>query len=256
MKIILGPAGSPSSSTIDGIKVVKELGLGAMEVQFSHGIRMSLELASIVGKEARKEGIKLSVHAPYYINLASADAKIVAASRNRIIDTCQRAQLMGARCVIFHPGYYGENVNEKIKKEIISLIKTNEKNGWDVQLCPETTGRKSQFGSLEEILLLSKETGCSYCIDVSHILAREGSVDYDNILERLPEGHTHFHFAGIEYGTRGEKRHLICNKEEFKIFAQAIMKNKRSSTIISESPITWKDSLMMKAVFQEFGYEF
>src|SRR3989338_2094963 len=104
-QILLGPAGSPAASTLDGIAAVKQLGLQAMEVQFTHGIVMSLGLAERIC-DANKHGISLSIHAPYYITLAS-DEK-AAASRKRILDSCERGHLMGAGRIVFHPGYYGK----------------------------------------------------------------------------------------------------------------------------------------------------
>ncbi|HDD72591.1 MAG TPA: endonuclease IV, partial [Candidatus Aenigmarchaeota archaeon] len=78
--IKLGPAGSPESSTLEGISRVRELGLHCMEVQFSHGIKMGNMLAKRCGIEAKRLGIELSIHAPYYINLASEDEKKIKAS--------------------------------------------------------------------------------------------------------------------------------------------------------------------------------
>ena len=83
-KILLGPAGSPVSSTLDGIRKVKELGLQAMEVEFVRGIGMSNELAKKCGAAAKEENIQLSIHAPYYINLASPE-KATTNSRKVIV---------------------------------------------------------------------------------------------------------------------------------------------------------------------------
>ena len=75
MKILLGPAGTPGKSTLDGISVLEKLGLQAMEVQFSHGVGMGLPHAKQIGKENEKYKKELSIHAPYYINLISTEKK-------------------------------------------------------------------------------------------------------------------------------------------------------------------------------------
>ena len=111
MQIFLGPAGIPISAkggTKEGIKKVKELGLHAMEVEFTHGVNMKNELAREVSQVREETGIKLSVHAPYFINLASQDPEKIKASKQRILQSCERAHYMGASPVVFHPGYYGK----------------------------------------------------------------------------------------------------------------------------------------------------
>ena len=96
MEIWIGPAGTPTTvttGTINGIKEVERLGLNAMEVQFSHGVRMGVDKA----KECKKvsKNVHLSIHAPYYINLLSVEKQKVGASRKRILDSAERAHHMG-----------------------------------------------------------------------------------------------------------------------------------------------------------------
>ena len=157
-KILLGPAGSPAKSTLEGITEVKKLGLQAMEVQYTHGIKMNLALAEEVGKVAEKEKISLSIHAPYYINLLSSDPKILEASRKRILDSCHRGHLMKATKVVFHPGYYGKKSKEesyKIMKEELKIIqKEIRKKRWKIDIAPETMGRTFQIGQGIEMQFL------------------------------------------------------------------------------------------------------
>ena len=121
-KIYLGPAGIPHASkkrnTIEGIKTVKELGLNAMEVEFVQGVRMSKDMAKEAGQVAKELGIRLSVHAPYFINLCSDDQEKVEASKKRIIETADRAELMGADAIAIHIAFYEK---DKAKKLLIML---------------------------------------------------------------------------------------------------------------------------------------
>lgn len=266
MKITLGPAGSPAKSSIDGLKAVKEMGLGAMELSFTHGVRMGNETAKQIGAENEKTKLRLSIHAPYYINLCSDDPAKRNASKKRIIDTCERGHHMGAEKIIFHPAYYGkmdkEEVFEVVKEAVMEMRNVLKENAWDVELAPETSGRLSQFGSLEETLRLAKEAKTNFCVDIAHIYARNlGTVDYDVIfyaLKKTGKKEIHFHFECIEFGPRGEKHHLVLaeKKPDFREFAAALLDQKQDAVIISESPITWQDSLKMKEILEEMGYSF
>lgn len=265
VEIKLGPAGSPTGSTLDGIGKVRELGLHTTEVQFSHGIAMKNELARRVGEEARKQGISLSIHAPYYVNLASAEPEKREASVKRILDSCERGHYLGATHVVFHAAYYGkltpESVQEIVRQATLHMQETLDERGWKVRLAPETTGKVSQWGNLEEILQLARETGCSFCVDFAHLYARDrGNIDYGAILDRIAKDghrHIHAHFSNINFGLKGELNHLVLDgKPPFEPLARALLERDMDATIISESPITWKDSLKMKAIFEKLGHRF
>ena len=99
-KIRLGPAGSPGKSTLEGVQMVNDMGLQAMEVEFVRGVHMGIDLAREVGALAKKLDIELSIHAPYYINLASAEKKKIQESKKRILDSVERGHYLGARYVV------------------------------------------------------------------------------------------------------------------------------------------------------------
>jgi deoxyribonuclease-4 len=226
------------------------MGLDCMEVEFTYGVRMDLKSAKAVGKLAGDKGIRLSVHAPYYINLASEEKDKLAASKKRILDSCQRAHHMGARNVTLHAGFYqtrtADQTYERIKKALVGLQKQVARRKWHVTLCPEITGKPSQFGSLEELLRLKKETGCGITVDFSHLYARhQGVIDYGRILKKLPKKF-HAHFSGIEYGPKGEKKHIRTTPEFFEPLARELVKRNPDITIISESPKPYEDAVMMK----------
>ena len=250
--IKIGPAGSGGLGNLKGIQRVARMKLDCMEVEFTYGVRMSLDAAREVGALAKEKGIILSVHAPYYVNLASDENEKIVASKQRILDSCERAAALGAGNVVFHAGFYQKKTAKQtyklIKKSIIEIQKKISKNKWKVQLCPEITGKPSQFGSVEELPKLMKETGCGICVDFAHLYARyQGDIDYAKILKKLPRKF-HAHFSGIEYGPKGERKHLKTTKKFFEPLAQALLKAKRDVTLICESPEPYKDAAMMKRV--------
>ncbi len=164
MNIRIGPAGSDGLGYLKALKRAKRMRLDCIEVAFTYGVRMKPEEAQAVGAQARKNRITLSVHAPYYINLAADDPEKLAASKERILASCRMAAIMGARNVVFHAGFYQKHSAEKTFDRIAAAVEELQvfiqKNRWGVILCPETTGKPSQFGSLDECLLLARETGC------------------------------------------------------------------------------------------------
>ncbi|MDD5086810.1 MAG: TIM barrel protein [Candidatus Nanoarchaeia archaeon] len=258
--IRLGPAGSPLKSTLDGIRYLKKINLDAMEVEFTYGVRMKNELAKKIGELAEKLEIKLSVHAPYYINLASKDKEKIEASKKRILDSCERAHYLKASHVVFHSGFYGELDKEKcyntIKKGITEIQDEIKSKKLKTKLAPETTGKTSQFGSLNELLRMRDETKCNVCIDFAHLHARDGEINYSDVFNQLQDlKHIHSHFSGIEFSEKGEKRHLVMEKKDFILLAREILKRNIDITIICESPVTWKDSLEMKRIIDELKNE-
>ena len=241
---------------MEGVRKVARLHLDCMEVEYTYGVRMPFDTARQVGKLAKKHGILLSVHAPYYINLASGEVEKVQASKKRILDSCQRADLMGAKNVVFHAGFYQGKTAKKtyslIRKTIIELQNHISRMNWKVSLCPEVTGKPSQFGSIDEILNLMKDTGCGITVDFAHLYARQqGRLEYEEILDRLPE-RFHAHFSGIEYGPKGEKKHTRTTKKFFEPLARLLIQRKLDVTIINESPQPYKDAVMMKKILKQF----
>jgi deoxyribonuclease-4 len=267
-KVQLGPAGSGgySVSTIEGVTKLKELGLQTLEVEFVHGVTMKNELARQIGAEAKRCGVQLSVHAPYFINLASKDAKKAEESKKRILTSCERLHYMGGGPVVFHPAYFSDMDKEKVfqttSEAIDEMLEHIQKNGWsNVKLAPETTGKHSALGSLDETIRLTKETGCSLCVDFAHLYARNyGKIDYADVFDKLKPlklPHIHSHFSGIEYTAKGEKNHLVMDHNPpFEPLAKEILKRGLDITIICESPITYQDSQKMRKVFEGLGYGF
>ncbi len=254
--IKIGPAGSGLGNE-EGIKEVASKGLDAVEIEFVYGVRMSLDAAKKLGEAAKENKIHLSIHAPYYINLASKEKEKIGASRTRILQSCARGDLFfwdKKVPIVFHAGFFmgrdKEEVYQIIKEQILKLQEEIKKKKWNVILCPEVTGKKTQFGSLDELLRLMKETKCGICVDFSHLKAREsGNIDYEEVMKKLKKvKHVHAHFSGIEYGEKGEIRHLMTETKDIKELIGLLKKYKIDVTIINESPDPMGDSLKTKKI--------
>jgi len=250
-KILIGPAGTGGSS-LEGFKEIKKAGLDAVEVEFTYSVWMKKEQAEKI-KELNKElSLQLSIHAPYFINLASLERSKVHASKSRILKCCEIGYYLGVKYIVFHCGFYQkkdpEEIYQLIKKEIIDIKKTIKEKKWEVILAPETTGKASQFGSLDELIKLKKETGCHLTVDFSHLKARNnGNIDYDEVMKKLkPLGHIHAHFSGIEWTEKGERRHLLTEIKDIKELLSYLKKYDIDITIINESPDPFGDAVKMK----------
>ncbi|MEM0016286.1 MAG: deoxyribonuclease IV [Saccharolobus sp.] len=273
-KIYLGPAGIPYASkkrnTIEGIKTVKELGLNAMEVEFVQGVRMSKDMAKETGQVAKELGIRLSVHAPYFINLCSDDQEKVEASKKRIIESADRAELMGADAIAIHIAFYekdkAKECYEKVKSELGEVVDNARSMGIkNVKFGVETMAKETAFGTLDEVISISKEIkGVIPYIDWAHTFARQGGqINYGEIIDRLVKelGLTHInsHFESLE-NRKGkyvdEHVPIDYNSPPFEPLAKEILKRDISITLICESPELERDALKMKEVLVNLGYKF
>lgn len=272
MKILVGTGGVPLSAkeqnNFAGVERIKELGLDAMEVEFTYGVRMGKETARQLGEHAEKYNVSLSVHGPYYINLNSKEAKKIKDSEQRILDSAERAHLFGGDKVVFHPGFYSGRSKEEafpiFHQELNDLLGVIEERGFNIHLAPETTGKKSQFGSLEELMALChKLPDLRITLDFAHLFAREqGNVDFHECFEKIENElgkdflrDMHMHFSGIEYTDKGEKRHLNSddpgNKLDFIDIAQVLKEFNVHGNLICESPNLEEDALKMKKILEE-----
>ncbi len=272
-KIKFGPTGIGSvGEAVANLEMYAKLGFRVAEVLFTYGVYIKeREDALRIGRVAKKLGIYLSVHAPYWINLNSKDEKKVEMSKKRILKCCEVASWLGAKRVVFHPGYYtsissklkspvagrlslvaGESY-QKIKEGIVEMMEVIKKEKWDVELCPEVMGKVNVFGSIDEVGRLVRETGCSACIDVAHVLARYGSYKFSEIEKVFKMENWHVHFSGIEFGEKGEKKHLVTPLSEWKKVLGFLKKLDKDVVLICESPDAVSDSVVGMRVWDEMN---
>jgi len=273
-RLLFATAGIPlstlPSSTANGIKRVKELGLGAMELEFVRSVNVSEKLAPGVKKAAEESGITLTCHGSYFINLNSQEKEKREASKKRILDAARRAWECGAWSLTFHPAFYQKTepkkVYETVKAELkqITEILESEKN--KIWVRPETTGKRSQFGTVEEIISLSQELEqVMPCIDFSHLHARSGGKmntikEFGSVLESLEKElgkealkELHCHVSGIEYGAKGELRHLNLEESDLNYagLLRAFKDFNCAGIVVNESPSIEGDALLLQGEYRK-----
>jgi deoxyribonuclease-4 len=269
-----GTAGVPESAQgsdpASGVEAVAKSGLSAMELEFVYGVRIRDEMIEKVREKAEEHSITLTCHAPYYINLNAKEKEKREASIVRILDTARVAHKVGAFSITFHAAFYlkeePEKVHQVVKQALMRIRDTLDKEKINVQIRPELTGKPSQYGDLEEILLLSSEIeGVFPCVDFSHLFARtNGQYNsikeqeevwkrYRQVLGRKAMSNLHLHLSGIEYTPKGERRHLMLKKSKLRYLdiLEILKKNKASGVLICESPNPEKDALFLQRTYQQ-----
>jgi len=273
MSLVFGTAGIPARAkgqgTDDGVREVARLGLGCMELEFVRGVHMNTALAARVKGVADELRVALSVHAPYWINLNAKEKPKLVRSIDYILDSARVGFAAGARDIVFHPAFYtGDDpvvVHERVKESLIRIRETLVAEGVDVVLRPETTGKPTQYGSLEELVRLSAELpDVLPCVDFAHLHARSGGAmntepEFHEALDLIERGlgpsalgKMHIHISGIEYTTKGEREHLRLADSDmnWKGVLSVLHDRGASGAVISESPVLEDDALLMKSFYE------
>jgi len=270
-KLLFGTAGSPHSSrtasTIDGIKRIAELGLGCMELEFVQGVRMGEAGARLVAETAAREGVKLSAHAPYFINLNAHEPEKIIASQERILQTARIGAICGAESITFHAAYYlgdppekAYNAVRKSLEEVMNRLKRENNRVW---IRPEVMGKPSQFGTIEEVLNLCTELeGVGICMDFAHWHARTGEFnsypEFASILQQIKQrlgdealDDMHIHVSGIAYGKKGEIKHLNLKEADLHYveLLRALKDYEVKGIVICESPNLEEDALLLQETY-------
>jgi len=255
--IKFGPGGlGPIKEAEKNLEKFHELGLRACEVEFTYGPYIkSEEDARRIGKRAEELGIVLSIHAPYFVNLNSKEEEKIEASKKRVLKCCEVASWLGAERVVFHAGFYmkstPEETYEKIKEGVLEVMEKVKEKGWDVEICPELMGKVNVFGSISEVARLVDETGCGVCIDVAHVLARYGKYEFARLEKAFRGKKWHVHFSGIEFGDKGEKKHLDTSIEDWEKVLGWLAKLDKDVVLICEAPDPVGDSVVGLGVWEE-----
>jgi deoxyribonuclease-4 len=241
-----------------------------MEMEFTHGVQMKEPAALAVSPVGQKQDVVLTAHGPYFINLNAKEAVKRTASRERILQTARIAKLCGAWSVVFHAAFMmgtpEKDVQATVKREMKVIMDTleNEKN--DIYVRPETMGKPAQWGTLDQILELNREwPKVMPVVDFAHIHAYHNGKfntykEFCTILDKVEKalGKTglkemHIHISGIEYGPKGEKRHLFLKDSDlnYKDLLRALKDYEVCGCIINESPNLEVDAALMKKHYKE-----
>jgi deoxyribonuclease-4 len=130
--------------------------------------------------------VAVYVHAPYVINLASANNRIRIPSRKLLADTCQGAEAVGAAGVIVHGGHVTADDDEK--EGFVRWRKALDQLDSPVPLLLENTagGNHAIARHLDTIGRLWEhvaDSGLGFCLDTCHFHA--GGEDLDGIVDRV-----------------------------------------------------------------------
>jgi len=272
--LLFGTAGIPTSThpptTADGIRRIAALGLDCMELAFVHGVYLNKAEAGAMSGVARNNGVRLSVHAPYYLNFNPREEKKRHVSQGILNSAAHIAHLCGVQSVVFHPGFYmgdpPEQVYQTIKASIGEVLEKLANDDNPVTLRPEVSGKFSQFGTVDEILRLSQELPhVAPCIDFAHWHARGNFNSYGEFTGLLKEiekklgkpalKNVHFHISGIAYNKYGERNHLPLRASDlqYEELLRAFKDYELEGTVICESPNPEEDALLLKETYEKMA---
>lgn len=245
-----------------GIEYLHSIGLDAMELPFVRSVNVTDKNKEEILKIKNEEAFYLSAHGSYFINLNADEEEKQKKSIERILQGCQGLKKVEGKSLVFHPGFYLKDSKEEAYETIKDNLEKLPKLDVDYRL--ETTGKPTQFGSLEELTALCKEVpSCKLCIDFSHLHARYNGYlksykEFENIikyiLKELGESSIkdmHIHMSGINYTSKGERNHLpFCESDfNYKACLEVLHHYDVKGCIICESPILEKDALTLKEYY-------
>ena len=284
-KALFGPGGNSLSFYAAGMKStlqapgwLSSLGLGAYEYQAGKGIFGSDDTFSSLGKKAAEHGIKMSLHAPYYISLSSVEEEKRDKSVGYILSSARVCSLIGADVFVVHSGSASKldretamrYAEETLAKAALAL----DENGYTAMAGIETMGKMNQLGTLDEVIRLCRVSTKHFrpVVDFGHLNARtQGGLstadDFKRIFETIaselsPEhaDRLHCHFSKIEYTAMGEKKHLTFDDTvygpSYERFIEAIVSLGVHPTVICESDGTMaEDALTMQKLYEKESEE-
>lgn len=248
-------------------------GLNAYEYSFARGTNISNETLQALGEAFANYDIEITVHAPYFINFAQSDAQMVEKSCQYILQSLEKMKLLKAKRLIFHPGSLTKQTRDVAMKNVLSNLKLLRDKIYaqglqDFILCPETMGKHGQIGTVREVIEMCKiDPIFMPALDFGHINAYQGGslkteYDYAEIFQEIKSAlgsargkQVHIHFSKIEYGEKGELKHLTFADTkygpEFAPLAKVLKQQDISAIIICESRGTQaEDAMTMKSIYE------
>ena len=278
-RALFGPAGNSDSFTkaykgsVHAPKWLKELGLDCYEYQCGRGVNMGEDTARAIGEAAREQGIRMSLHAPYYINLSGDSDERVEKNCEYIVKSARACHWLGGDRIVVHcGGLSGMERQVALEHTLLNLreaLKALGNEGLDhVRMCIETMGKVNVLGDQEEVCTICQmDERLLPCIDFGHLNARsQGGMytegDFAALLDLLENRlgqerakHFHAHFSKIQYGKGGEIKHLtFADTEygpEFAPLARLLARRELSPRVICESAGTQaEDAVLMKKMYE------
>jgi len=274
-KLHFGTGGIPISTiprnTENGVAQIKTLGLDSMELEFVQSVNISEEKAPTIKQIAEKNNVQLTCHGSYFINLNAVDKEKIEASKKRILHAARILNMCGGWSQCFHSAFYlkssKEDTYKTVRKALKDIVETMKAENNKVWIRPETAGKHSQFGNLDELLALCGEVDqCLPCIDFSHVRAYSlGKInsyeEYRNVLEKVEKTlgrrcleNMHLHIQGIRYGETGERNHLEIKDDptwKYSELMKALKEFNCAGVVVCESPNLETDALILKKAYEK-----
>ncbi|MDD1771659.1 MAG: TIM barrel protein [Methanomassiliicoccales archaeon] len=233
-------------------------------VCLSSGLVQNYNELAELGLMGSELDVQLSMHTPYYIDLAS-DTDLTRKSMDSIRWAGLLTQEMGGETVVTHLGLYGNvsrrEATQAITDNLEEIVNWWDKNKIEPKLGLETSGRKEVFGGLEEILeLCDKFSNVVPVVNFAHLHARTGGMlrepeDFAEVFDKVKSyvGDLHYtHFSGVEHEGGNEKRVTPIKKGDlrFEPMAEYLADANPNSVIISSSPLLEHDAMYMKVIYE------
>ncbi|HEY6837066.1 MAG TPA: TIM barrel protein [Gaiellaceae bacterium] len=254
-KLRFGPARVPSQrSPGEAIRILKQRGFTACEIDFEGGFWMDYPWATRFGELAHEAKIVLSVHAPIagFMGHLERDKKQRMAV-GMLDHSAGIAKAAGAELVVFHPGFLlgrdREAAIASVCEQLGELRQRLEGKDRAVPFGVEVMGRVNDFGSLDDVIAIAGRCGwVRPVLDFAHMHATSdgGFTEVepfaaaleaaDGVLE--PKAPFHIHFSDIAFANRNETKHLPYGEGTLRAdpLRKALRRFKRPATVISESP--------------------
>jgi deoxyribonuclease IV len=270
--LVIATPGVPLSTpkpggTLEGIKHAHSMGIRAMEMEWVQMVPRNPDHVATIGELAKSLDFTLTVHAPFFINLNSDETEKIVASKKRILDALTMAQVAGAKSVCVHAAFYGTRKEESldnVRRATDELLQHKQTLFPNVNLAYETMGKHSQFGTVEEVLTVSKEFDIYPCVDVSHLHARSNGGfndtdswnelfdQYEEALGKQSLKSMHLHLSGIAYTAKGERNHLPLEESDtdWRGYLSVLKKRGVGGVLVCESPTLEKDTMLIQKTYE------
>lgn len=255
---------------MEGVKALPRLGLDAMELEFVQGVYLKTPEKAREVKDARDaHNVRLTVHAPYTINLNSRSADTMKGSIERLYQACRMGGLAGAESVAVHAAFRHDQTSKeiatKIKNACEEIYSKLHDEKISIKIAPEYAGKLIQWGSLEEVMEIAQEKNISWCMDFGHYHAtHNGNLtnkgEFDKVLVQIEKFDSsylkdmHIQCCGITFSEKGEKYHTSFDSQESTLNWKAMVESFKEFNVkgvcITECPGQEKDTLLLKKYYE------
>lgn len=214
---------------------------------------------------ARSVDIKLTLHAPYYVDfLTSEESKVRTLNNFRWASVL--ASVMGADMLVGHMGFYGPNGPEASLDAILENMRSvrawldSLPGGQKVHLGIEPNGHPEVLGSKQEVLEIAKKIPRSVPVfNVPHLAVRENTIFDDRkalgaLMDEflaLSRGELYVNFSGVEVQGPGSFRMTPVKRGmvKFENVAEVLVEKGLEATVISSSPLMEHDAMYLRLLY-------